>query len=104
VASQDSNGAPKSPVLFIARYGLPLLLAVIGVVLIVIGHGHYSNLANRRSLESAAGVTLLLIALGIWLINWLMRMSLDSTRDREREESAREEFTRTGRWPDERDG
>ncbi|HEY2654993.1 MAG TPA: hypothetical protein VGI55_04335 [Solirubrobacteraceae bacterium] len=101
MAPQDSNRATNSPVLFIARYGLPLLLAVIGVVLIVIGHGHYTNIANRRSLESAAGVTLLLIALAIWLINWLMRMSVDSTRDREKEESAREEFTRTGRWPDE---
>jgi hypothetical protein len=28
-------------------------------------------------------------------------MSVDSTRDREKEELAREEFTRTGRWPDE---
>ena len=101
VAPQDSNRATNSPVLFIARYGLPLLLAVIGVVLIVIGHGHYTNIANRRSLESAAGVTLLLIALAIWLINWLMRMSVDSTRDREKEELAREEFTRTGHWPDE---
>jgi protein-S-isoprenylcysteine O-methyltransferase Ste14 len=85
----------------LARYGLPLLLVVIGVVLIVIGHGHYTNIANRRSLESAAGVSLLLIALAIWLINWMMRMSVDSTRDREKEELAREEFTRTGRWPDE---
>ena len=90
--------------LFIARYGLPLLLAAIGVVLIVIGHGHYTNIANRRSLESAAGVTLLLIALAIWLINWMMRLSFDSGRDREREEQAREEFTRTGRWPDEPQG
>jgi lysylphosphatidylglycerol synthetase-like protein (DUF2156 family) len=101
VVPPDSKRAPIGPGLFIARYGLPLLLAVIGVVLIVIGHGHYTNLANRRSLESAAGVTLLLIALSIWLINWMLRMSLESTRDREKEEAVREEFTRTGHWPDE---
>jgi lysylphosphatidylglycerol synthetase-like protein (DUF2156 family) len=90
-----------TPGLFVARYGLPLVLAALGVVMIVIGHGQYTKLANRRSLESAAGVVLLLIALSVWLINWMMRMSTDSTRDREREEAAREEYTRTGHWPDE---
>jgi hypothetical protein len=84
---------------------LPLLLTVIGIVLIVIGHAHYKSLvADRRSLESAAGVALLVIALSIWLINWMLRMSVESTHDREQEELAREEFSRTGHWPDERDG
>jgi hypothetical protein len=49
-------------------------------------------------------VALLVIALSIWLINWMLRMSVESTRDREQEELAREEFTRTGHWPDEHDG
>jgi hypothetical protein len=37
------------------------------------------------------------------LINWMMRLSIDSTRDREKEEAARDEFSRTGHWPDERE-
>lgn len=84
----------------LVRYGLPVLLAVLGVVMIVIGHGHYTTIANAESLDSAIGVVLLLLGLAVWLINWMMRMSVDSTRDREREEAAREEFTRTGHWPD----
>lgn len=91
-----------TPGLFVIRYGLPLLLVVLGVVFIVVGHGHYTTLANAESLESAIGVVLLLLALGIWLINWMMRLSIDSTGDREKEEAAREEYTRTGHWPDEK--
>ena len=99
---RQSESAPRSRALLVTRYGLPGVMVVIGVVLIVIGHAHYTTLANRASLESAAGVTLLLIALSVWLINWMMRMSIDSTRDREKEEEARDEFTRTGHWPEER--
>jgi hypothetical protein len=98
----ESEPPPTGRALLVTRYGLPALLVVIGLVLIVIGHGHYTKLANRQSLESAAGVTLLLIALSVWLINWMMRLSIDSTRDREKEEAVRDEFSRTGRWPDER--
>ena len=101
MAPESSGPAPTNRALLITRYGVPGLMVVIGIVLIVIGHGHYTTLANRRSLESAAGVALLLIALSVWLINWMLRMSVDSTRDREKEEEAREEFTRTGHWPDE---
>jgi hypothetical protein len=98
----EPEPAPKRGALLVTRYGLPGVLVVLGIVLIVIGHGHYTRLANRRSLESAAGVTLLLIALSVWLINWMLRMSVDSTRDREKEEEARDEYARTGHWPDER--
>ena len=75
------------------RVWLPLLIAVAGVVAIVIGHG--------RTGAAGAGVALLLVALTVWLINWLFRMSVASNRDREREEEARRYFDRTGRWPDE---
>ncbi len=87
--------------LSLVRVGLPLVIALAGVVLIVIGHGSYSNLANTRSLESAAGVSLLLVALIVWMINWMYRLSLRSNEDRESEEHAREYYDRTGRWPDE---
>jgi protein-S-isoprenylcysteine O-methyltransferase Ste14 len=83
------------------RVWLPLVIVLAGVVLIVIGHGSYSNLANSRSLESAAGVSLLLVALIVWMLNWMYRLSVRSNQDREDEEHAREYFDRTGRWPDE---
>jgi drug/metabolite transporter (DMT)-like permease len=83
------------------RIWLPLAIAVAGVVLIVIGHGHYSDLADTESLESGAGVSLLLVALIVWMVNWMFRLSVSSNRDREVEEQARDYFERTGHWPDE---
>jgi hypothetical protein len=61
----------------------------------VIGHGK-TNLA-------AAGVCLILVALTVWLINLLYRLSVSSNRDRDREEEAREYFDRYGHWPGEED-
>lgn len=75
------------------RVWLPLAIAVAGVVAIVIGHGHTA--------AAGAGVVLLGVALIVWMINWLFRMSIESNRDREREEQAREYFDEHGRWPDE---
>jgi lysylphosphatidylglycerol synthetase-like protein (DUF2156 family) len=72
---------------------LPLALALVGAVLTLIGHG--------RSNVAAVGVCLMLIALTVWLINWLFRMSIESNHDREDEEEARRVFDRTGQWPDE---
>jgi drug/metabolite transporter (DMT)-like permease len=83
------------------RVWLPAAIAVAGIVLLVIGHGSYSSLANTHSLESAAGVSLLLVALIVWMINWMYRLSIRSNEEREYEERAREYFDRTGRWPDE---
>jgi hypothetical protein len=91
---------PGRIVLAATRIWLPLAIALAGVALIVIGHGRYSNLANTRSLESAAGVSLLLAALIVWMINWMYRLSVRSNEDREHEERAREYFDRTGRWPE----
>ena len=76
------------------RVWLPLALALVGAVLTLIGHG--------RSNVAAVGVCLMLIALTVWLINWLFRMSIESNHDREDEEVARRVFDRTGQWPDER--
>jgi hypothetical protein len=75
------------------RLWLPVAIAVAGVVAIVIGHG--------KSGTAAAGVGLIIAALIVWMINWMYRMSVQSNRDREREEAAREYFDRHGRWPDE---
>lgn len=87
-------------ILRLTRIGLPLAIAVAGVVLIVIGHGSYSQLADRHSLETAAGVGLLVVAVIVWMLNWMFRLSLSSNEEREEEERAREYFDRTGRWPE----
>jgi protein-S-isoprenylcysteine O-methyltransferase Ste14 len=83
-----------------ARYWLPGGIAVVGVVLIAVGHAAYSKSTSSHSLESAAGVSLLLVALMVWMINWLYRLSIRSNVEREEEEDARDHFSRTGRWPE----
>ena len=76
------------------RLWLPIVIAVGGLVLIVLGRG------NADSPAAALGVGLIIVALIVWMINWMFRMSVQSNRDRDREEEAREYFDRHGRWPD----
>jgi hypothetical protein len=75
------------------RVWIPVAIAVAGVAGIVIGHG--------KDATAGAGVGLVLVALIVWMINWMYRMSVASNRERDREEEAREYFDRHGRWPDE---
>ena len=82
-------------VLEATRVWLPLTIAVAGVVLIIAGH------ARASSIAAAAGVALLIVALIVWLLNLLFRMSVQSNLDREREEAARRYFDEHGRWPGE---
>jgi membrane protein implicated in regulation of membrane protease activity len=94
---RPQNGATRL-LLTATRVWLPVAIAVAGVAAIVIGgtgsHHHSPALA-------AAGVSLLIVALIVWMLNWMFRMSVQSNRDREQEERAREYFDRHGRWPDE---
>ncbi len=99
--NDEPRPAPGRTLLAATRLWLPALIALAGVVLIVIGHGSYSDLANTHSLESGAGVGLLIVAIIVWMLNWMYRLSVRSNEDREDEERAREHFDRTGRWPDE---
>jgi len=98
---------PQSPItpsrilLAATRIWLPLAIAAVGVVLIVLGHASLSDQSTNRSLEAGVGVGLLLVGLIVWMINWMFRMSVESNRDREVEEEAREFFDRHGYWPDE---
>jgi lysylphosphatidylglycerol synthetase-like protein (DUF2156 family) len=83
------------------RIWLPLGIGAAGVVLIVVGHASLSQQSNSRALESGAGVALLIVAIIVWMINWMFRMSVESNREREDEERAREFFDQHGYWPDE---
>jgi protein-S-isoprenylcysteine O-methyltransferase Ste14 len=82
------------------RIWLPALIAACGVVLIVLGHGSYSSLTNTHSVESGTGVALIIVAIIVWMINWMYRLGVSSNEDREEEERAREYYDRTGRWPE----
>jgi hypothetical protein len=39
----------------------------------------------------------------VLLLNWLFRLGAEGDLERQAEEDARDEFSRTGRWPDEDD-
>jgi hypothetical protein len=82
-------------VVTVTRLWLPVGIAVAGVVAIVIGHGRTS------SPWAGAGVGLIIVALIVWMINWLFRMGVESNREREREEQARDYYDRHGHWPGE---
>ena len=89
----EQRGKGTSALLAVTRTWLPLAIALAGVVGIVVGHGHTA--------AAGAGVVLLGVALMVWMLNWLFRMSLDSNREREREEKARDFFGEHGHWPGE---
>jgi hypothetical protein len=97
----DQGGRFTRFLLSMTRLWLPLAIALAGGVLIVLGHGRVSTNGDTHTLLSATGVALLLVAITVWMINWMFRMSVESNRDREREEEAREYFDEHGRWPDE---
>ena len=89
----EDGGRFRRVLLGATRLWLPVTIAVIGVVAIVVGHG--------RTGVAAVGVGFVLIALIVWMINWMFRMSVSSNEDRRREEEAREYFDEHGKWPDE---
>ncbi len=92
---------PGRILLGLTRVWLPLAIAAAGAVLIVLGHASLSQNADGRALKAASGVGLLVVAIIVWMFNWMFRMSLESNRERDAEEAARVHFDRTGRWPDE---
>ncbi|HEV3053616.1 MAG TPA: hypothetical protein VGX45_03100 [Solirubrobacteraceae bacterium] len=109
---ENNRREPARVLLSAVRVWLPVALAVAGVGLIVAGgaqvHAREGLLEDTlqgggilQSTLAAFGLALVLIALMVWMINWLFRMSVESNRDREREEEARDYFDRHGRWPDE---
>jgi hypothetical protein len=79
--------------LSLAWFLMGFVLFVVGVVGIVIGHGHKT--------AAGAGVVILGLAAMVWLLGWLASMNGESSDDRRREEEARQYFTEHGHWPGE---
>jgi|SRR3954468_23575972 hypothetical protein len=77
------------------RYGIPLLLAFTGIVLLF-------TVDKSVALEAWAGFTGAAIA--VFLLNLLFRIGVQGDLERDREDEARAYFDRHGRWPSEDDG
>jgi hypothetical protein len=80
----------RSPAVAAVRYGLPAAIVLAGVLLTVVGGSDAAD---------GAGVVLIGVGLLVALGGALMRLGIQSNRDREREEEARRYFDRHGRWP-----
>jgi len=78
--------------LLLVRAVLPAAIAAAGAVLIIAGEGENAD---------GAGVALIGCAILVVMFNVFIRIGVRDQRDRADEEAAREEFKRTGRWPDE---
>ncbi len=81
------KGTPASRVL---RWLLPGLMILIGIFLVA---------GNFGTVGLGLGTTLIAGSVVVVFAGWFARLGDDSERIREAE--AREEFKRTGRWPDE---
>jgi hypothetical protein len=71
------------------RYGVPGAILLAGVIVMLAGSG---------SIASAAGMVLIGVALMVYLVNVLTRLAITSQNDRDREQEARDQFARSGRW------
>lgn len=78
--------------LSLTRVWLPVAFVLAGIIAIILG---------GDGALGATGVGLIIIAIIVWMVNWMFRMSVESNADREREEAARVYFDEHGRWPDE---
>ena len=85
-ANHEADRAERAALISV-RIVLPVAIALAGLILWLAAG------------LSALGLTLVGIAVLVWLADWLVRLGIGSERDRDREEEAREEFTETGRWP-----
>jgi hypothetical protein len=74
------------------RYGLPVLLLLVGIAFLVI----QPNSTGLEGFCAGAGA-----AMALLLLNVLFRAGVAGDRDRDREEAARAYFDAHGYWPDE---
>jgi hypothetical protein len=79
--------------MFAVRYLLPLGIFLLGIGLLIADGGGTTGLEGFFMATGAA--------LAVLLLNLLFRLGAEGDRERLAEEEAREQFARTGRWPDE---
>ena len=72
------------------RYGLPVVLTIVGVWL----------LETKTDKWGGLGVMLIGTAVIVLMLNLLFRLSIRSNDERSREEQAREYYDRHGHWPE----
>ena len=77
------------------RYLLPAGIFLLGCALLIIDGGGKTGWEGFFMGTGAA--------LAVLLLNWLLRRGAEGEKERLAVEAAREEFARTGRWPDEAD-
>ncbi len=103
----------------VLRWGPPLLLVIGGVVFILMGHAHVSDVngsmvgvdsgsevftafpTDKRTWYSTIGVSLIVISVMWVMLLWFVRLNSTDGADRDADEAAREYYARTGRWPGE---
>lgn len=84
--ARDGPADTVESMLLFVRVLLPLGFLLTGLVLLAVpGTWHI-------------GLGLIGLAAIAWLANFLIRLTMSSQDDREREEEARKRFARTGRW------
>jgi len=89
--TRERPAEEQSMLLRFVRLWLPLIIIVAGLLVGIIGN----------SLTAWEGAGLIMSAgLSVWLLNILFRVGVRGDRDRGREEDARDEYERTGVWPD----
>jgi hypothetical protein len=105
VPSRNGSGPPKNvspeivPVartrtsvgIRLVRYGLPAAILLAGVIILIVVPGT----AGEEGV-----VTMFGICLCVALFNSLIRLGVSGDRDRDKEQAARDQYERTGVWPD----
>ncbi len=112
----ENRSKPKSsPLVTILRWGIPLIFVIFGVVMLIMSGGHATGIkdsmaetnpfaatsTNRDSILTTIGVASLVVAVMLWMIGWMTRLSFASDSDRHKEDEDRAYFAEHGRWPSE---
>jgi hypothetical protein len=87
-ARPGAAGYARAVVVPAVRYGIPAALILAGQVIVIV----------TGDVVSWAGFTG--AGLALLLIGALVRIGIEGDRERDREEAAREYFSKHGRWPD----
>jgi hypothetical protein len=83
----------RSLVIRLVRYGLPAAIMLAGVIIVLVVPGS----AGEEGVVTMGG-----ICLCVALFNSLIRLGVSGDRDRDVERAAREQYERTGVWPDDK--